>query len=38
MSIKIVGNNRKKRDIKYIQIVPAPTEGATGNIGETFDY
>ena len=22
-----------KQDIKYIQIVPAPTEGATKNIG-----
>ena len=25
-----------KWDIKYIQILPAPTEGATENIGEGF--
>ena len=34
MHIKFVGNNRKKWDVKYIQILPAPTEGATENIGE----
>ena len=27
-----------KWDVKYIQILPAPTEGATENIGECFHY
>ena len=33
----IIGNNRiieNKWDVKYIQILPSPTEGATENIGE----
>ena len=33
----IIGNNRiieNKWDVKYIQILPAPTEGATENIGK----
>ena len=33
----IIENNRiieNKWDVKYIQILPAPTEGATENIGE----
>ena len=34
MHIKFVGNNRKKWDVKYIQILPAPTEDATENIGQ----
>ena len=29
MHIKFVGNNRKKWDVKYTQILLAPTEGAT---------
>ena len=27
-----------KWDIKYIQILPVPTEGATKNIGEGLQY
>ena len=27
-----------KWDIKYLQILPAPTESATENIGEGFHY
>ena len=34
MHIKFVGNNRKKWDVKYIQTLPAPTEGATDNFGQ----
>ena len=33
----IIGNNRiieNKWEVKYIQILPAPTEGATENIGK----
>ena len=29
----VIASNRKKCDIKYIQILPAPTEGATENKG-----
>ena len=29
----VIASNRKKWDIKYIQILPAPTEGATENKG-----
>ena len=38
MKTKIVANNRRKWDIKYIKILPAPTEGALENIGEGFYY
>ena len=37
----IIENNRiieNKWDVKYIQILPAPTEGATENIGEGFHF
>ena len=38
IEIKLVGNNRKKIRQKFIQILPAPTEGTTENIGEDFHY
>ena len=34
MQENLVGNSIKKQDIKYIQILSVPTEGATENIGE----
>ena len=34
--MKLVASDRKKWDIKYIQILPAPTEGAKENFGEGF--
>ena len=36
MQTKLVSNNRKKWNIKYVQTLPAPTEGALENIGEGF--
>ena len=30
--MKFVGNKKNKWDIKYIQILPAPVEGAAQNI------
>ena len=36
MQENLVGNSIKKQDIKYIQILSVPTEGATENIGEGF--
>ena len=39
MEIKLVGNNRKKKiHTKFIQILPAPTEDTTENIGEDIHY
>ena len=35
---KIAANNRKKWYVKYIQILPAPSERATQNIGKGFHY
>ena len=31
-------NNKNKWDVKYIQMLTAPTEGATENIGEGLHY
>ena len=38
MYAKTVVNNRKKWYVKYIQILPAPSERATENIGKGFHY
>ena len=38
MEEKHAGNSIKKQDIKYIQILSVPIEGATENIGEGFRY
>ena len=38
MEEKHVGNSIKKQDIRYIQILSVPIEGATENIGEGFRY
>ena len=36
--IKLAGNKESKWDMKYLQILPAPTESATENIGEGLHY
>ena len=36
--IKLVAIKENKWDVKYIEILPAPTEGATKYIGEGLHY